>query len=208
MSRDLRVALEGLVNRWAVGGNGIDAASRDLISACSAELLRVLDEHPEEPQDAQDWERRTQAAGTAPQAEAVRYALVEQMGFRRVYGTVRETELVGKKMLEVTELGTGQVRLVGGDSLYQVTWMTRDQAESAAITGTRAVAAIDAARPIGHVNLSGADPFGAWGDGDDDESARELAAEGNATAMSDAERAEYDRDGEAWLDAQDEADDE
>lgn len=86
---------------------------------------------------AEDVQRR----GFAVQAEpGQRYALVEQMGFRRVYGTVRETELVGKKMLEVTELGTGQVRLVGGDSLYQVTWLTRDQAERGA--GVHAVAAI------------------------------------------------------------------
>ena len=42
-------------------------------------------------------------------------------------------------------------------------------------------------------------------DEDLEQSERELAAEGNATAMSDAERAEYERDGEAWLDAQDEA---
>lgn len=42
----LRTALEGLVNRWAVGGNAVDAESCDLISACSAELLRILDEHP------------------------------------------------------------------------------------------------------------------------------------------------------------------
>lgn len=48
----LRKALEGLVNWWAVGGNGIDAASQDLISACSAELLRVLDEHPDVAQPA------------------------------------------------------------------------------------------------------------------------------------------------------------
>jgi hypothetical protein len=45
-SGSLRAGLEALVNFWAVGGNGINAASQDLISACSAELLRVLDEHP------------------------------------------------------------------------------------------------------------------------------------------------------------------
>lgn len=45
----LREALEGLVNRWAVGGNGVDAESRDLISACSTELLRVLGGHPDAP---------------------------------------------------------------------------------------------------------------------------------------------------------------
>jgi hypothetical protein len=45
----LREALEGLVNRWAVGGNGINAESCDLISACSAELLGVLDGHPDAP---------------------------------------------------------------------------------------------------------------------------------------------------------------
>lgn len=77
----LRGDLEGLVNRWAVGGNGINAESCDLISACSAELLRVLDEHREEPQDAQDWERRTQAAGTAPQAEPATVIVVTEFVF-------------------------------------------------------------------------------------------------------------------------------
>jgi hypothetical protein len=101
----------------------------------------------------------TQAVEGAPLVEQERFALVEQMGFRRVYGTVRETELVGKKMLEVTELGTGQVRLVGGDSLYQVTWLTRDQAESAAITGTRAVA-------VG--SLANDRAIAGWADDDDD----------------------------------------
>lgn len=47
----LREDLEGLVNRWAVGGNGINAEACDLISACSAELLRILDEHPDSGQD-------------------------------------------------------------------------------------------------------------------------------------------------------------
>jgi len=63
----LRKALENLVNWWAVGGNGIDAASQDLISACSAELLRVLDEHREQPQPA---------LGLTP-VEAVRLAVAE-----------------------------------------------------------------------------------------------------------------------------------
>lgn len=74
-----------------------------------------------------------------------RYALVEQMGYRSVTGTVRETEFCGRPMLEVTDMETGHVRLVGGESLYQVTWLTRDQAERATRTGSHAVAAISAA---------------------------------------------------------------
>lgn len=120
---------------------------------------------------AEDVQRRGFAAQPEPD---VRYALVEQMGFRRVYGTVRETELVGKKMLEVTELGTGQVRLVGGDSLYQVTWLTRDQAESAAITGTRAVAVIGPAVRDAWAG-SGFDFSADNGDADDDDHADRCA---------------------------------
>lgn len=96
--------------------------------------------------------------GTALPSE--RYALVEQMGFRRTYGTVRETEFAGKPMAEVTPLdGTG-VRLVAPESLYQVTWLTRDQAERGARTGAYAPVAIGSGRP----------PLpNPWGDGEDDD---------------------------------------
>lgn len=131
-------------------------------------------------------------------AEAIdeRYALVEQMGYRQVIGTVREITFLGHACLEVTGLETGSTRIIGGigEGLYQLTWMTRDQAERATRTGAHSVAAIA---------FADAEEFA---EADGDESARELAAEGNAMAMSDAERDEYDRDGEAWLDAQDEAD--
>lgn len=151
----LRLALEGLVNRWAVGGNGIDAASVDLISACSAELLRVLDEHPEEPQDAQDWERRTQAAGTAPQAEPARYALVEQMGHRATVAVVSEATFCGKAMLAVTDLKTGSDHLISPESLYEVTWLTEDEARART-------------RPWTAVALPAADRLGADEEDDDD----------------------------------------
>jgi hypothetical protein len=110
-----------------------DEQSPDIRRSWNLAAMAVVDRWRE----AGDGEERL------PDDAPLRYALVEQMGFRRAYGTVRETELVGKKMLEVTELGTGQVRLVGGDSLYQVTWLTRDQAERGA--GVHAVAALPAA---------------------------------------------------------------
>jgi hypothetical protein len=75
----------------------------------------------------------------------VRYALVEQMGFRRTYGTIRETEFAGKPMAEVTPLDGTSVRLVAPESLYQVTWLTREQAEQATRTGAHSRAALAAA---------------------------------------------------------------
>lgn len=132
--------------------------------------------------------------------ESARYALVEQMGFRRTYGTIRETEFAGKPMAEVTPLDGSGVRLVAPESLYQVTWLTRDQAEHATRTGAHAVAAIGSAAPLSHVNLSGADPFGAWADDDDTD-----PDEGKDDGMSSAEREAYDRDAEFALDAADEA---
>jgi hypothetical protein len=185
----LREDLEDLVNRWAVGGNGIDAASRDLISACSAELLRVLDKHPEAPDD----EYRITPKGEQA-ADAARYALVEQMGHRATVAAVRETTFCGAPMLEVTDLKTGSVHLAAPQSLYEITWLTEDEARRRAKPWT--AVALPAA--------ADSDPWPA--DDEDDESAREMAEEGNATAMSAAERDQYERDGEAWLDAQDEAD--
>lgn len=129
----------------------------------------------------------------APQAEpkpARRYALVEQMGHRSTTGTVTETTFCGRPMLAVTNLVTGRDHLISPDSLYEITWLTEDEARKRAQPWVPAALTATAE------------------DDDEDESARELAEEGNAVAMSDAERAEYDRDGEAWLDAQDEADDE
>lgn len=75
--------------------------------------------------DATGTEQRETERG----AEPARYALVEQMGHRSVTGTVRELTFVGRPMLEVTDLRDGQVRLVGAESLYQVTWISREQAE-------------------------------------------------------------------------------
>jgi hypothetical protein len=98
----LRKALEGLVNWWAVGGNGIDAASQDLISACSAELLRVLDQYPEsqpapEPGTAdriirdilESLCRRdglSLESAVEPGEPARNYALAERLGIGHVFG--------------------------------------------------------------------------------------------------------------------------
>lgn len=94
-------------------------------------------------------------------------------------------------MLELTNLKTDAVHLVAPQSLYEVTWLTESDARARAKPWTAV------ALPPGIEDYDQAD---------EDESARELAEEGNLTAMSQAERDEYDRDGEAWLDAQDEAD--
>lgn len=99
------------------------------------------------------------APGNEPQPE-LRYALVEQMGFRRTYGTVRETEFCGKPMLEVTSLETGAVHLAAPESLYQVTWLSREQAERATRTGSHSPAALTAAV---------ADDLASWGDEDDED---------------------------------------
>ncbi|MGH3415023.1 MAG: hypothetical protein ACRDVE_14495 [Actinocrinis sp.] len=156
----LRADLEVLAGFWATGGHATDTGEVVIISACSAELLRVLDEH-----------RETPGASDAPPSEPGGYALVEQMGYRQVTGTVREIQFCGKPMLEVTDMTTGQVRLVGVDSLYQVTFMSRDLAERLTRTGAHSAAAIAAAdaaeyEQAAHVNLAGADPFGAWADTD------------------------------------------
>jgi hypothetical protein len=126
-----------------------------------------------------------------PDDAPLRYALVEQMGFRRTYGTVRETEFVGKRMLEVTSMVLGSVQLVAPESLYQVTWLTREQAESATRTGSHSPAALPAANP---------NPWGDYG-------ADDYPDEGKDDGMSAAERGEHaDLHGFA-LDAADEAHD-
>jgi len=137
----LREDLEDLVNRWAVGGNGIDAASQDLISACSAELLRVLNEHP----DAADDEYRLTDAGKArADAEALRYALVEQMGHRATVATIRETTFCGKQMIEATDLKGGGTSLISPESVYEITWLT--EADALARTRPWTAVAIAAAQ--------------------------------------------------------------
>src|ERR1700722_18203851 len=53
----------------------------------------------------------------APAKEPVpvlRYALVEQMGWRATLGTVREIQFLGKPALEVTPLDGGPTRVIGG----------------------------------------------------------------------------------------------
>jgi len=83
---------------------------------------------------------RIHAGQVTAKAEAAeppkRYALVEQMGHRATVGTVRETTFAGKQMLAVTDLGTGTEHLVSPESLYEVTWLTEEQARSRATPWT------------------------------------------------------------------------
>lgn len=111
-----------------------------------------------------------------PDDAPLRYALVEQMGFRRTYGTVRETEFLGRPMLEVTSLETGAVCLAAPESLYQLTWLTRDQAESATRTGSHSPATLSAAI---------ADDLASWGSDDEYDPIVPLAAAHTYTAACD-----------------------
>lgn len=106
---------------------------------------------------ADDAYRLTAAGQPRADAEAPRYALVEQMGHRSTVAAVRETTFCGKPMLEMTELSRGGVHLVSPDSLYEVTWLTEDEARNRAKPWT--AVAISAASP---------DP---WGDDEDVEDA-------------------------------------
>lgn len=119
----------------------------------------------------------------------LRYALVEQMGHRSTIATIQETTFCGKPMLELTNLKTGAVHLAAPDSLYEITWLTEADARARAKPWTPA--AITAGNP---------NPWGAYGadDYDDDD--------GRDDGMSQAEKDDYDRESEAILDAQDEAD--
>jgi len=160
-------------------------------------------------------------AGSGP---AARYALVEQMGHKAMVGLIREITFCGKPMLEVQRIDVvpSVTVKVAPESLYDVTDLDAEQATGLARTYGRSTGGLDMAGVVTryiheHRQLTAADgevvdatiADDPWGGDDsqdeDDDSRRELADEGNATAMSDAERAEYDRDGEAWLDAQDEA---
>lgn len=90
----------------------------------------------------EEWLAALPADEDAPGSEPEpRYALVEQMGYRQVAGTVRETEFCGRPMLEVTALDGSGTRLVSPDGLYQVTWLTREQAGRAAGLHRPAIAA-------------------------------------------------------------------
>jgi len=140
-----------------------EAAGRDELAevlSSPAELARWVEiNHGDHPQ----WVAELRTLLPADSEPGQRYALVEQMGFRRTYGTVRETEFCGKPMLEVTSLETGAVCLTAPESLYQVTWLTRQQAESATRTGSHSPRALSAAI---------ADDLASWGAddeyGDDD----------------------------------------
>ena len=98
------------------------------------------------------------APGSEPEP-AGRYALVEMTDFRRVIGTVAETQFCGRPMLEVLSLETNAVQLVGPESIYALTWMTKDQAERATRTGAHSRAAIAAADAEEFAEADG-DPWG------------------------------------------------
>lgn len=68
-------------------------------------------------------------AGAPDGEDGQRFALVEQMGYRSLTGAVRETQFCGRPMLEVTPLDDSPGRLIGAESLYSLTWLTREQAE-------------------------------------------------------------------------------
>lgn len=61
------------------------------------------------------------------------WALVEQMGFRRTVGKVREVEIYGTKMLRLDvpipdKLDDFTTQFVGGPSIYQITPLAEDVA--------------------------------------------------------------------------------
>lgn len=76
------------------------------------------------------------AAADAQAADPKRYALVEQMGHRSTVGSVRETTFAGKQMLELTDMKTGRDHLISPESLYEVTWLTEDEARARATPWT------------------------------------------------------------------------
>lgn len=111
-----------------------------------------------------------------------RYALVEQMGYRRVYGTVAEVTFCERPMLEVTSLETGATQLLSPESLYALTWLTKEQAERATRTGAHAIAAIGS----GRVRPDGW-PDDDLDDGDEDETAAVLADPETMAAIAEGE---------------------
>jgi hypothetical protein len=88
---------------------------------------------------------------------AERYALVEQMGHRATTATVREVTFCGAPMLEVTDLKTGSVHLAAPQSLYEVTWLTEDEAR------TRAKPWTAQAITVGDDDPEVAENGGVWG---------------------------------------------
>lgn len=96
-----------------------------------------------------------QAAPCDP--EPKRYALVEQMGRRSTVGAVRETTFAGASMIQLTDLRTGSVHLVSPQSVYEITWLTEDEARARA-------------RPWTAVAISAGNP-NPWGDLDDEPAA-------------------------------------
>ncbi len=69
------------------------------------------------------------APGPAQAGPPVRYAFVEQMGYRHDIAAVREVTFAGKQLIELTRLDDpAAVRLISPESLYGITWLTEDEA--------------------------------------------------------------------------------
>jgi hypothetical protein len=95
-------------------------------SKAFARLLTVFDEMAAAPGD------EDMPDGAPDENPSTRYALVEQMGHRSTVAAVREVTFCGKPMLAVTDLKTGSEHLISPESLYEVTWLTEDQARARA----------------------------------------------------------------------------
>jgi hypothetical protein len=53
------------------------------------------------------------------------YALVEVFGHRMHYGEIREVEAFGAKLLEVSDVDTGQTHRYGGAAIFSLTMLTQ-----------------------------------------------------------------------------------
>ena len=110
-----------------------------LCPCCGAWFSESAVSAPEPPQQPDDEYRLTGAGRAVADAAAgppERYALIEQMGHRATVGAVRETTFAGKQMLAVTDLKTGGEHLISPESLYEVTWLTEEQARGRATPWT------------------------------------------------------------------------
>ena len=110
----------------ALGEIGV-ADSLDAVRVIAGSALRIIGKRlPGDP----EWRLVSQGEPEPAKVGPKRFALVEQMGHRATVGTVRETTFAGKQMLAVTDLKTGSEHLVSPESLYEVTWLTEEQARS------------------------------------------------------------------------------
>ena len=118
-------------------------------------LVRKVAVHQAQHGCAPEPEPAEHAASCDP--EPRRFALVEQMGHRSTVGAVRETTFAGASMIQVTDLRTGSVHLVSPQSVYEITWLTGDEARARV-------------RPWTAVAISAGNP-NPWGDLDDEPAA-------------------------------------